>query len=119
MNRRELTKPLGTGLLAPASRRASFAAAAPQVAITMDDFNLFGADEPTAEKRNQAILSAFRAHSIKAAIFACGTLIDSPLEQRLLKQWNDDGHIIANHTYFTSQLREKRLPPILRRHPPL
>ena len=101
MNRRELTKVLGTGLLVSAfTPRVGFAAAAaPQVAITMDDFNLFGADDPTAEKRNQAILSAFRAHSIKSVIFACGTLIDSPLEQRLLKQWNDDGHIIANHTY--------------------
>lgn len=100
MNRRELTKLLGTGLLASAiTPRIAFAAAAPQVAITMDDFNLFGADEATAEKRNQAILSTLRAHSIKAAIFACGTLIDSPFVQRLLKQWNDEGHIIANHTY--------------------
>ena len=100
MNRRDLTKLLGTGLLASAlTPRIGFAATAPQVAITMDDFNLFGADEPTAEKRNQAILSVFRAHSIKAAIFVCGRLIDSALGQRLLKQWNDDGHIIANHTY--------------------
>jgi len=99
MNRRELTQLLGAGLLASAAPRIAFAAAAPQVSITMDDFNLFGADERTAEKRNQAILSAFRAHSIKAAIFACGRLVDSPFEQRLLKQWNDDGHIIANHTY--------------------
>jgi peptidoglycan/xylan/chitin deacetylase (PgdA/CDA1 family) len=100
MNRRQLTKLLGTGLLASAiAPRIALAATPPQVAITMDDFNLFGADEPTAEKRNQAILSALRAHSIKAAIFACGALIDSPLCQRLLKQWNDDGHIIANHTY--------------------
>ena len=65
----------------------------------MDDFSLFGADEPTAEKRNQAILSALRAHSVKAAIFACGANIDSARGQRLLKQWNDAGHIIANHTY--------------------
>jgi peptidoglycan/xylan/chitin deacetylase (PgdA/CDA1 family) len=106
MNRRELTKLLGTGLLVSAlTPRVGFAATSPQVAITMDDFNLFGADEPTAEKRNQAILSVFRAHSIKAAIFVCGTLIDSPLGQRLLKQWNDDGHIIANHTYFRRLFR--------------
>ena len=79
--------------------RVAFAAAAPEVAITMDDFNLFGADEPTAEKRNNAILSAFRAHSVKAAIFVAGSCIDSPLGLRLLQQWNDEGHIIANHTY--------------------
>jgi peptidoglycan/xylan/chitin deacetylase (PgdA/CDA1 family) len=100
MNRRELTKLLGTSLLASAvTPRIALAAAAPQVAITMDDFNLFGADEQAAEKRNQAILSAFRSHSVKAAIFVCGRLIDSALVLRLLKQWNDDGHIIANHTY--------------------
>jgi peptidoglycan-N-acetylglucosamine deacetylase len=79
--------------------RITFAGTAPQVAITMDDFSLFGADEPTAEKRNQAILSALRAHSVKAAIFVCGANIDSAHGQRLLKQWNDEGHIIANHTY--------------------
>jgi peptidoglycan/xylan/chitin deacetylase (PgdA/CDA1 family) len=101
MNRRELAKLLGTGLLVSAltPRIARAAAAAPQVAITMDDFSLFGADEQTAQKRNQAILSHFRAHSIKAAIFVCGTNVDSPAGLRLLKQWNDDGHIIANHTY--------------------
>jgi peptidoglycan-N-acetylglucosamine deacetylase len=100
MNRRELTKLLGTGLatlgVAP---RIAVAAAAPQVAITMDDFNLHGADEQTAEKRNQAILSALRAHSAKAAIFVAGGAVDSALGLRLLKQWDDDGHIIANHTY--------------------
>lgn len=100
MKRREFTQLLGTGLLASAvAPRMALAAVAPQVAITMDDFSLFDADEQTAEKRNQAILSAFRAHSVKAAMFACGTRVDSPFVQRLLKQWNDEGHIIANHTY--------------------
>ncbi|MES1263856.1 MAG: polysaccharide deacetylase family protein [Peristeroidobacter soli] len=99
MNRRELTQLLGTSLLASAITPRAFAAASPQVSITMDDFNIKDADEPTAVKRNQAILSAFRTHSIKAAIFVCATYIDSPLGQRLLTQWNDEGHIIANHTY--------------------
>jgi peptidoglycan/xylan/chitin deacetylase (PgdA/CDA1 family) len=101
MNRRELTRILGSGLLASAvSPRITFAAAlAPEVAITMDDFNLHGADDPTAEKRNRAILAAFRAHSIKAAIFVCASNIDSEFGHRLVQQWNDDGHIIANHTY--------------------
>jgi peptidoglycan-N-acetylglucosamine deacetylase len=100
MNRRELTKLLVSGLPAIAiSPRSALAAGARQVAITMDDFNLFDADELTAEKRNLAILAALRAHSIKAAIFVAARNIDSPFGQRLLKQWNDDGHIIANHTY--------------------
>lgn len=100
MNRRELTKLFGSGLLAAAmAPRIALASQAPQVAITMDDFNLFGADEPTAEKRNQAILGALRAHSIKGAIFVCARYVDSPFGRRLLKQWDDEGHLICNHTY--------------------
>jgi len=102
MNRRELTKFLGTSVLVGAlAPRMSFAAAPPppQVSITMDDFNLLGADEPTAQKRNDGILAALRAHSLKAAIFVVGHCIDSPFGLHLLKQWNDDGHIIGNHTY--------------------
>jgi peptidoglycan/xylan/chitin deacetylase (PgdA/CDA1 family) len=100
MNRRELTKLLGTGLLASAFMpRMALAAAAPQVSITMDDFSLSGLDEQAADKRNQAILSALRAHSVKAAIFVAGRNVDNVLGNRLLKLWNDEGHIIANHTY--------------------
>jgi peptidoglycan/xylan/chitin deacetylase (PgdA/CDA1 family) len=111
MNRRQLTKLLGTSLLASAiTPRTAFADAAPQVSITMDDFNLFGADEQKARKRNDAILSALRAHSVKAAIFVAGTLIDSPAAQRLVKQWNDDGHIIANHTYSHRNYADSDFP---------
>jgi peptidoglycan-N-acetylglucosamine deacetylase len=101
MNRRELTKLLGAGLLtsAMAPRIASGSSSAPQVAITMDDLSLFGADEATALERNRAILAALRAHSIKGAMFAAGANIDFALGRRLLQQWNDEGHIIANHTY--------------------
>lgn len=101
MNRRELTQLLGAGLLASALRPciASAAARAPEVSITMDDLGLFMADDQTAEKRNEAILDAFRAHSIKAAIFVSGKNVDTPLGPRLLKRWNDEGHIIGNHTY--------------------
>jgi peptidoglycan/xylan/chitin deacetylase (PgdA/CDA1 family) len=100
MNRRELTRLLGAGLLASAlSPRIALAAEAPQVAITMDDFNLSGLDEKTAEARNQSILRALRAHSHQAAIFVTGTYVESTLGQRLLAQWNDEGHIIGNHTW--------------------
>ncbi|MEO8019934.1 MAG: polysaccharide deacetylase family protein [Pseudomonadota bacterium] len=100
MKRRDLAKLLGAGVLATAiTPRMSLAAAARQVSITMDDFSLLGADESTAQKRNDAILGALRSHALKAAIFVCGTNVDSPQGLRRLKQWNDDGHIICNHTY--------------------
>ncbi len=99
MNRRDFAKCLGTGLLgcliAPRMTRANTPR---EVAITMDDFGL-GADAGLAEQRTRAILSAFRAHSIRSAIFVTGKNVDSDLGQRLLKLWNDDGHMICNHTY--------------------
>jgi hypothetical protein len=65
------------GLLASAiTPRIALAASAPQVPITMDDFNPFGVDERTAEKRSQAILSTLRSRSHKAAIFVAGRLVD-------------------------------------------
>jgi peptidoglycan-N-acetylglucosamine deacetylase len=101
MNRRELTRFLGTGLLASAiAPRMAFAAeSSPRVSITMDDFSLFGADPATAQKRNEAILSALRSHSVKAAIFVAGKNIETALGQRLLARWDEEGHLIANHTY--------------------
>jgi len=102
MNRRELTRLLGAGVLSTAigPRFAWAAAAAPEVSITMDDFNFRNApDEATATKRNDAILAAFRDHAIKAAIFVCGNNVDTAFGQRLLKRWNDAGHIICNHTW--------------------
>ena len=65
----------------------------------MDDFAPLGTDELVAEERTRAILAALRTHSIKAAIFVVGRNVDSVLGQRLLKLWNDEGHIIGNHTY--------------------
>lgn len=71
-----------------------------QVAITMDDFNLFGAPEAVASKRNRAILDALKRHSdVKATIFVTGSNVDHPLGKRLLSEWNDAGHMIGNHTY--------------------
>ena len=72
----------------------------PQVAVTMDDFNLFGESESVASKRNRAILDALRRHSdIKATIFVSCANVDNPLGRKLLGEWNDAGHIIGNHTY--------------------
>lgn len=71
-----------------------------QVAITMDDFNLFRASDEVASKRNRAILDALKRHSdVKAAIFVTGSNIDHALGKRLLSDWNDAGHMIGNHTY--------------------
>src|SRR5437588_6424578 len=64
MDRRLFTQALGiatAGLMT--SRTAKpFLAEAPQIAITIDDFNFFGASQTVAEQRNRRLLSALRAH---------------------------------------------------------
>ena len=102
MNRRHFVKSLGIGAAALSLRRTSvpFPALAPQIAITIDDFNLFRASPAIAEKRNRTLLNALRAHSnLKAAAFITARNADSELGQSLVREWGAAGHLVANHTY--------------------
>ena len=101
MNRREFSKSLALGVAAlglagvPAIARK----AAPQFSITMDDFHWQNAVKLTAAERNQAILDALHANSIKAALFVAARNIDSAEGKQLLSSWDKAGHLIGNHTY--------------------
>jgi peptidoglycan/xylan/chitin deacetylase (PgdA/CDA1 family) len=102
MNRRQFARNLGIGVAALGVSKAipTYSTEAPQIAITIDDFNLFGATQAVAERRNRKLLDALRAHSnLKAAAFICGRNVDSEMGRSLVKQWGDAGHMIANHTY--------------------
>lgn len=75
-------------------------ASAQQMAITIDDFNLFRALPSIAEKRNRTLLAALRAHSnLKAAAFITARHVDSEMGKDLVREWGMAGHLIANHTY--------------------
>lgn len=101
MRRRQFTKLLGSSAAALALGGVPSAASAkPQVAITMDDFGLFGETDAEKLENSRAILAALRSRSnLKAAAFICGRNVDNDLGKRVLQAWNDAGHIIANHTY--------------------
>jgi len=102
MNRRQFAKALGVGTVALGINETvlPFADEAPQVSITIDDFNLFGAARSVAEQRNRALLETLRARfNLKAAAFICGRNIDSKLGLDIVRQWGEAGHMIANHTY--------------------
>jgi peptidoglycan-N-acetylglucosamine deacetylase len=102
MNRRTFVKTLGIGAAVMSTRKiaAPFSASAPQIAITIDDFNLFRASPAVAEKRNRTLLAALRAHSnLKAAAFIVGKHVDSETGKNLVREWGADGHMIGNHTY--------------------
>jgi peptidoglycan-N-acetylglucosamine deacetylase len=102
MNRREFAKTLGIGAIGLAMSKIALPLSdeAPQIAITLDDFNLFGASPEVARKRNHALLDALSARSnLKAAAFPSGRNIDSELGKSLVREWGEAGHMICNHTY--------------------
>ncbi|HJZ67712.1 MAG TPA: polysaccharide deacetylase family protein [Blastocatellia bacterium] len=102
MNRRRFTKTLALGAasLAMSKTARSLIEETPRLAITIDDFNFFGATSTVAAKRNRTLLDTLRLHSdLKAAAFICGRNVDSEMGKNLVAEWSGAGHIIANHTY--------------------
>src|SRR5262245_11044241 len=90
MRRRQFTTLLSAGAMAIAFRpTAGIAAAKPQVAITMDDFDLFGDTDAEKEANSREILASLGSHSnLKAAAFICGRRVDSEMGKRVLQAWN-------------------------------
>ena len=102
MNRRQFVGTLCTSALALALNKPALRSAAekaPQVAITLDDFEWYDAPRMTAEARNRSLLDALRAHSAQAAVFVCGKYVDNEKGQKLLSAWDEEGHVIDNHSY--------------------
>ena len=102
MNRRHFVRALGAGAAALALRDALPAAAQakrPQVAITMDDFNLFDTPTLSAEARNEAILDALARRRLRAALFVAARNVEAADKMRLLRRWDERGHLIGNHTF--------------------
>lgn len=88
--------------VSPAQSKQKGPSQPPRVAITIDDMDVNGKDTPklTLDQQNAALLAALRAHGkLKAAIFVCGMRVDNSEGRKRLQAWNDDKHIIANHSY--------------------
>jgi peptidoglycan-N-acetylglucosamine deacetylase len=101
MNRRDFVGIAAASAVALGLKRQGFAkpAAAPQFAITMDDFNWRNAVHLTAAERNRAILDTLAANKVKAALFVMGRNADDQEGMTLLRRWDGAGHLIGNHTY--------------------
>ena len=106
MNRRQFTKILGLSAASLTMSRPAGAqrSVAPQISITMDDFNWQNAVYQSAAARNRSILSTLNAHSIKAALFVICRNVENEEGQQLLGEWNNAGHLIGNHTYSHQNL---------------
>lgn len=109
MNRRNFVGIAAASAVVLGLKRQGFAktTAAPQFAITMDDFNWRNAVHLTAEERNRAILDTLTANRVKAALFVIGRNADDNDGKTLLRSWDDARHIIGNHTYSHRSLNSE------------
>lgn len=102
MNRRQFARDIGLYAIALGLGKAtafSSNAPRPQVAVTLDDFNIFDTPTLTGAARNQMILDALKSHNLKAAAFVNGKYFDNEKNLPLLRAWDERGHMIGNHSY--------------------
>jgi len=69
------------------------------MAITMDDFNLRFDTSLSQQARHDNILEAFDSVGHKAAGFVTGSFVDSEWGEKVVADWLNAGHVIANHTW--------------------
>lgn len=69
------------------------------VAVTLDDFNVFDTPTLSGEARNEAILGALSEYKLRAVMYVSARYVDDPARMRLLRRWDERGHLIGNHTY--------------------
>jgi peptidoglycan-N-acetylglucosamine deacetylase len=99
MNRRQFSKLIGLSAAAFGTRQLRAIQKAPQVSLTMDDFNYRNTVYQSATERNKSILGVLQAHSLKAGLFVIGRNVEGEEGKQLLADWSRAGHLIGNHTY--------------------
>ena len=74
-------------------------AARPQLALTMDDPRLKLDSTMRWPDANARILKALASRNVQAALFVCGMRVDEAEGTKLLTAWDQEGHLIGNHSY--------------------
>ncbi|MEP6636748.1 MAG: polysaccharide deacetylase family protein [Acidobacteriota bacterium] len=112
MDRREFTRTLGVAAVALGSGFLSVSSAkqAPQLAITMDDFQWDKSLKLNPDERNQGVLQALRSHGdLKAALFVKGKNVVADKGRQLLGDWDRAGHLVGNHSYSHQYLNSGKV----------
>lgn len=80
-----------------------------QISITIDDPTTVETPKLTWQQRNESILKTLDKHKIKAALFVCGMRVDDSIGKTLLKTWDDQNHLICNHSYSHLYYNSKKM----------
>jgi peptidoglycan/xylan/chitin deacetylase (PgdA/CDA1 family) len=84
MNRRQFAKNIGMGVAALGMRKATFLSSTnkqPEIAITLDDFNVYDTPTLSGAARNQAILDALVKYNLQAGMFVNGKYVDNETDR--------------------------------------
>jgi peptidoglycan-N-acetylglucosamine deacetylase len=105
MNRRRFLGLMGASAAALAcgeELHAQSRSGAKEVAFTFDDPQMVdypGASGWAAADVDSMLRRALRDAGVKTTLFVCGMRVDNAAGKQLLQAWNDDGHVLANHSY--------------------
>jgi peptidoglycan/xylan/chitin deacetylase (PgdA/CDA1 family) len=99
MNRRDFLRITSTALTRAAVPVPTGASSGPQLAVTMDDFNVLDAVRLPAGERSARILDALKRYDARAMALVIGRFAAAPEGDAVLAAWADAGHVIGNHTY--------------------
>lgn len=117
MKRRDFVKDTLAGALGILAGHGvgSAQASSAQVAITIDDFNIFDTPVLSGSARNRAITDALERSGIHAAVFVAGKFVDDEAHKfGLLERWDDGGHVIGNHSYSHWDYAKTEFPEFAR-----
>lgn len=71
----------------------------PHIAFSFDDGSTNNISTYDNEDWNSMIRKQLKDNQVQAIWFVAGKAVDNDKGKHLLQRWNDDGHLIANHTY--------------------
>src|SRR5438270_13194341 len=103
MDRRRFLGVFGAGVAGLAVKDVAFAQSsstgAKEVAFTFDDPQVEDYPGYSAADVDARLRKGLRDAGVKATLFVCGMRVDNTAGKQLLQAWNDDGHVLANHSY--------------------
>jgi peptidoglycan-N-acetylglucosamine deacetylase len=112
MNRRKFLVALGVGVSGAAFNPDLFGQSggtAKEVAFTFDDPQVVDYPGYPAADIDVRLRAALRELNVKTILFVCGMRVDNDAGRKLLQAWNDDGHVLGNHSYSHPYFHSEKL----------
>jgi len=71
----------------------------PKICLTFDDGSVADMPGYDSQKWNHLLLQHLRNNKVQAVFFAMGNALNNEKGKHVLARWDEEGHLIANHTY--------------------